>query len=153
MGTGSFRVKRTCTDKLSNVKLSWAHSQHPARNASTTLEHRYIYVDIDRCVLLPIETFANEASMYISLCARACYASRTGCWERAQDSWTLPVSEVKNYINTVQFLAQTDRFVSYVSSRAARFNLNFCVHVFFLLSKILCPLTCIIWPTDYSGLS
>ncbi len=31
---------------------------------------------------------------------------------KAQEIWTLPVSEVKDDINTVQFLAQTDRFVS-----------------------------------------
>ncbi len=44
-------------------------------------------------------------------------------------------SEVKNYINTVQFLAQTDHFVSLdlnVSSRAAGFNLILSVYVFFL---------------------
>ncbi len=40
----------------------------------------------------------------------------------------------KKYINTVQFLTQTDRFVFQdinVSSRAAGFNLNSSVHVFF----------------------
>ena len=45
-------------------------------------------------------------------------------------------SEVKNDINTVQFLAQTDHFVSLhinVSSRAAGFNLDLSVHVFFSL--------------------
>ncbi len=53
----------------------------------------------------PIETFANEASMYISMC------QTSSAW--AQESWTLPVSEViKKDINTVQFLAQTDRFMS-----------------------------------------
>ncbi len=31
---------------------------------------------------------------------------------RAQGSWTLPVLEEKYYINTVQFLAQTDLFMS-----------------------------------------
>ncbi len=44
-------------------------------------------------------------------------------------------SEVKNNINTVQFLAQTDCFVSLdlnVSSRAARFNLVLSVYDFFL---------------------
>ncbi len=54
----------------------------------------------------------------------------------SQDSWTLPVSEVNNNINIFQFLAQTDCFVSLdinVSSRAARFNLNLCVHGFFTL--------------------
>ncbi len=35
-----------------------------------------------------------------------------GCCERAQDSWTLRWIRGKNYINTVQFLAQTDCFVS-----------------------------------------
>ncbi len=43
-------------------------------------------------------------------------------------------SEVKNDINTVQFLAQTDRFVSLdlnVSSLAAGFNLVLSVYVFF----------------------
>ena len=46
------------------------------------------------------------------------------------------VLEVKNYINTVRFLAQTDHFVSQdinVSSRAAGFNLDLSVHVFFTL--------------------
>ncbi len=41
----------------------------------------------------------------------------------------------KNYINTVQFLAQTDCFVSLdlnVSSRAAGFNLVLSVYVFFV---------------------
>ncbi len=33
--------------------------------------------------------------MYIFLCARACY---TSCAGRAQESWPLPVSEVKDYI-------------------------------------------------------
>ncbi len=48
-------------------------------------------------------------------------------------------SEVKNYINTVQFLAQTDRFVSLdlnVSSRAAGFNLVLSVYVFFSLKSV-----------------
>ncbi len=61
--------------------------------------------------------------------------------ERAQDSWTV---RWKNDINTVQFLAQTDRFVSLdlnVSSRAAGFNLV----CFFFLSKPWVPLTAIIW--------
>ncbi len=55
-------------------------------------------------------------------------------------------SEGKNYINTVQFLAQTDRFMSLdlnVSSRAAGFNLVLTVYVF-LLSKPWVPLTDII---------
>ncbi len=39
-------------------------------------------------------------------------ASRTDCCERAQDSWTLRWIRGKNDINTVQFLAQSDRFVS-----------------------------------------
>ncbi len=39
-------------------------------------------------------------------------ASRAGCCEWAQEIWTLSVLEVKNDINTVQFLAQTDRFMS-----------------------------------------
>ncbi len=56
-------------------------------------------------------------------------------------------SEVKNYINTVQFLAQTDRYVSKdfnVSSRAAGFNLVLSVYVIFCLSKPWVPLTAII---------
>ncbi len=47
-------------------------------------------------------------------------------------------SEVKNDINTVQFLAQTDRFVSLdlnVSSRAAGFNLVLSVYVLFFFSQ------------------
>ncbi len=83
-------------------------------------------------------------------------ASRAGCSERAQDSWTVCGSEVKkNYINTVQFLVQTDRFVSLelnVSSRATGFNLVLSVYVFFL-SKPWVPLTAIIWLTDCNGLS
>ncbi len=40
-------------------------------------------------------------------------ASGAGCCERAQDSWTVRwIRGKKNTINTVQFLAQTDRFVS-----------------------------------------
>ncbi len=53
-------------------------------------------------------------------------------------------SEVKNNINTVQFLAQTDRFVSLdlnVSSRAAGFNLVLSVYVFFSL-KAVSPIDC-----------
>ncbi len=49
------------------------------------------------------------------------------------------VSEVKYDINSLQFLAQTDRFVSYdinVSSRAASFNLNLCVLVFLLKDSV-----------------
>ncbi len=45
----------------------------------------------------------------------------------------------KNNINTVQFLAQTDRFVSLhlnVSSRAAGFNLVLSVYVFFSLKAV-----------------
>ncbi len=51
---------------------------------------------------------------------------------------------VKNYINTVQFLAQTDHFVSLdlnVSSRAAGFNLILSVYVFFSL-KAVSPIDC-----------
>ncbi len=47
-------------------------------------------------------------------------------------------SEVNSNINTVQFLAQTDRFMSldmYVSSLAAGFNLVLSMYVFFSLSK------------------
>ncbi len=53
-------------------------------------------------------------------------------------------SEVKNYINTVQFLAQTDCFVSLdlnVSSRAAGFNLVLSVYVFLTL-KVVSPIDC-----------
>ncbi len=45
----------------------------------------------------------------------------------------------KNAINTVQFLAQTDCFVSLdlnVSSRAAGFNLVLSVYVFFSLKAV-----------------
>ncbi len=48
-------------------------------------------------------------------------------------------SEVKHDINTVQFLAKTDRFVSLdlnVSSQAARFNLVWSVYVFFSLQAM-----------------
>ncbi len=57
-------------------------------------------------------------------------------------------SEVKTNINPVQFLAQTDCFVSYdlnVSPRATRFNLVLSVHVFFS-SQRKCK-------TDCNGLS
>ncbi len=50
------------------------------------------------------------------------------------------VYEVKKYINTVQFLPQTDRFMSQditVSSRAAGFNLNLSVHVFYTLNDFV----------------
>ncbi len=77
---------------------------------------------------------------------RACiyYATLThhapGCCECAQDSWTLQwIRGKKNYINTVQFLAQTDCFVSYdlnVSSRAAGFNLVVSVYSFFTLKAM-----------------
>ncbi len=53
-------------------------------------------------------------------------------------------SEVKNNINTVQFLAQTNRFLSLdlnVSSRAARFNLVLSVYVFFSV-KAVSPIDC-----------
>ncbi len=61
----------------------------------------------------------------------------------------------KNDINTVEFLAQTDRFMSLdlnVSSPAAGFNLVLSVYVFFL-SKLWVPLTAIIWLTDCNGLT
>ncbi len=63
--------------------------------------------------------------------------------EQAQDSWTSRRIRGKKYINTVQFLAQTDCFVSLdlnVSSRAAGFNLVLSVY-FFFLSKPWVPLT------------
>ncbi len=53
-------------------------------------------------------------------------------------------SEVKNDINTVQFLTQTDCFVSSdlnVSSRAAEFNLVLSVYVFLSL-KAMGPIDC-----------
>ncbi len=53
-------------------------------------------------------------------------------------------SEVKNDTNTVQFLAQTDRFVSLdfnVSSRAAGFNLVLSVYVILSL-KAVSPIDC-----------
>ncbi len=65
-------------------------------------------------------------------------------------------SEVKHYINTVQFLAQTDCFVSLdlnVSSRAAGFYLVLSVYGFFSLSKPWVPLTVIIWLKDCNSLS
>ncbi len=55
-------------------------------------------------------------------------------------------SEVKNYINTVQFLSQTDRFVSLdlnVSSQAAGL-IWLCLCMFFSLSKPWSPFTSII---------
>ncbi len=65
-------------------------------------------------------------------------------------------SEVKkNNVNSVQFLAQTDRFVSLdfdVSSRAGGL-FWFCLCMFFWLSKPWVPLTAIIWLTDCNGLS
>ncbi len=61
--------------------------------------------------------------IYIYICARAVEVSCTGCCGCAQDS--------------------SAELVIY---------LNLCVHVF-LLSKILCTLTCIIWLTDCNGLS
>ncbi len=64
-------------------------------------------------------------------------------------------SEVKNDINTVQLLAQTDRFVSKdlnVSTWAKGFNLVLSVNVFFL-SMPWVPLTDIIWLTDCNSLS
>ncbi len=66
-------------------------------------------------------------------------ASRTDCCERAQDSWTLRWIRGKNDINTVQFLAQSDRFVSLdlnVSSRATVFNLVLSVYVLFSLKAV-----------------
>ncbi len=48
-------------------------------------------------------------------------------------------SEVKNDVNTVQFLAQTDPFISLdlnVSSQAAGFNLVLSVYVFFSLKAV-----------------
>ncbi len=53
-------------------------------------------------------------------------------------------SEVKNYRNTVQFLAQTNCLMFLdlnVLSRAAGFSLVLSVYVFFLLSKPWVPLT------------
>ncbi len=50
-------------------------------------------------------------------------------------------SELKIYIHTVQFLAQSDRFVSLdlnVSPQAAGFNLVLSVYVYFFLSPIDC---------------
>ncbi len=61
------------------------------------LAHIYVDIYVDPYVLRPIETVANEESTCIYLCARA--------------GWRV-TREVKNYLNTVQFLAQTDRFVS-----------------------------------------
>ncbi len=71
----------------------------------------------------------------------------------ARDVSTCSGSDIKYDINTVQFLAQTDCFMSssrvLVSSRAAGFNLVLSVYVcFFLLSKTWVPLTAIIWLTD-----
>ncbi len=62
-----------------------------------------------------------------------------------QDSWTVRQIRGKNNINTVQFLAQTDRFVSLdlnVLSQAAGFSMVLSVYVFFL-SKPWVPLTAI----------
>ncbi len=63
--------------------------------------------------------------------------------KRAQESWTLPVSEVKNYINIVFSYKPIVQINLIVSPRTAAFNLNLSVHDF-LLSKNLCPLTGII---------
>jgi len=55
------------------------------------------------------------------------------CLPSGQTVWILLLkSKVKNYINTVQFLAQTNGFVSLlinVSSRATVFNLVLYVYV------------------------
>ncbi len=94
------------TSDTGNVQLSWAHPQHLAHDASTALEHIYIYIYIHRDLYVdpkasrPIETVANEASMYIYIyiyiyiyvCSRAIDALRPRCWEWDQDSWILPVS-------------------------------------------------------------
>ncbi len=72
--------------------------------------------------------------------------SRAGCCECAQESWTVQGirGKKKKYINTVQFLTQTDRFVSLdldVSSQAAGFNLVLSVYVFLSL-KAVSPIDC-----------
>ncbi len=65
--------------------------------------------------------------------------------ERAQESWIMRwIRGKKNNINSVQFLTQTDRFVSLdldVSSRAAGFNLVLSVYVFLSL-KAVSPIDC-----------
>ncbi len=83
-------------------------------------------------VLQPIETVANEVSMYIYIYVpEQVGASRAWCW--LQRIWG------ENDINTVQFLAQTDCFVSLdldTSSRAAGFNLVLSVYVFLTLKAM-----------------
>ncbi len=61
----------------------------------------------------------------------------------------------KNNINSVQFLTQTDRFMSLdldVSSRAAGFNLVLSVCVFFTL-KAVSPIDCHYMTDRLKGLS
>ncbi len=53
-------------------------------------------------------------------------------------------SEVKNYVNTVHFLAQTDYFVSQCIATSRRVSFGFVYVYFFLLSKPWVPLTAII---------
>ncbi len=86
------------------------------------LEHTYIYIYIHRCLIsncfygpryvrYAISTY-RSMYIYIYLGSRAVDGTRARCCGWAQDSWTLPVSEVKDDINTVQFLTQTDCFIS-----------------------------------------
>ncbi len=66
-------------------------------------------------------------------------ASHAGCCESVQDSYRWIRGKKKNNINTVQFLAQTDHFVSLdlnVSLRATGFNLILSVYVFFSLKAV-----------------
>ncbi len=102
------------------VQLSWARSQQPACDASSssscfTADHRLISAlppPISRHTLAVVNALRT-----VGQCGG---------------------SEVKNYINTVQFLAQTNHFVSLdlnVSSRAARFNLVLSVCFFFSQSR------------------
>ncbi len=72
------------------------------------------------------------------------FESQKNIGHSAQDSWTVRWIRGKNDINTVQFLAQTDCFMSLdlnVSSQAAGFNLVLSVYVFLSL-KAMGPIDC-----------
>ncbi len=94
-----------------------------------------------RCVIFFLlygrsQTYKCITTTYLSNGSLTLYLQSQLGVSMIQDSWTVQlIRGKKKNINTVLFLAQTDRFVSIdlnVSSRAARFNLALSVYVFFL---------------------
>ncbi len=141
------------TSDTGNVQLSWAHPQHPTRNLLWHIEyiHRFLISD---CFYGPryVRIFIY---VYIPMFQSRWHVTRRMlCMSSGQlDSACIRSKKLYKYCS----VSRTNRSFRVSGQQyivtSSRVSLEFFCACFFLLSKILCPLTGIKWLTDCNGLS